>query len=119
MIAQETTDPSAEQQEQPAQARVHHSPVKRYWVICVVLVVITAIEYFIFKVETIRGNALIMYPVLGVLSLVKFVLVVGSYMHLSDEPKSLKWIFITTVIFALFIFLILFLASPAEIRNVG
>lgn len=87
------------------------SPVARYVIICVVLVVITAIEYFIFKVETIRDNAAIMYPVLGALSLIKLVLVVGSYMHLFGEPKAIKRMFIINSIFCIFILAIFFLVS--------
>ena len=87
------------------------SPTAKYVLICVVLVVITAIEYFVFKVESIRDNAMIMYPFLGALSLVKLVLVVGSYMHLAGEPKMLKGMFIINSAFCLFILAILFLAA--------
>lgn len=88
------------------------SHTRRYVLICVVLVVLTFIEYIVFKVDSIRDNALIMYPVLGVLSLVKLVLVVGSYMHLSAEPKVLKLLFLGGVVLTLMIFIILTLTGP-------
>ena len=87
------------------------SPVAKYIIICAVLVVITAIEYFIFKIETIRDNAAIMYPVLGTLSLIKLVLVVGSYMHLSGEPKAIKGMFVINSIFCILILAVYFFVS--------
>lgn len=93
---------------------VSHS-VRKYIVICVVLVVITAIEYFIFKIDSIRENAWIMYPGLGLLSFIKLVLVVSSYMHLESEPKALKIIFITTALFSILIFIIYFLTASGDI----
>ena len=88
------------------------SSVRKYWLICILLVVITAVEYFIFKIESIREDPLIMYPVLGVLSLIKLFYVVRSYMHLSHEPPVLKLIFYAVVPFSVLIFLILYLVSP-------
>lgn len=88
------------------------SHTKKYIIICVLLVVITLIEYAVFKVEGVRDNAMIMYPFLGVLSLIKLVLVVGSYMHLSGEPGILKFFFFGGVFLTLFIFFILMAVSP-------
>ncbi|MCY4381234.1 MAG: cytochrome C oxidase subunit IV family protein [Proteobacteria bacterium] len=89
------------------------SPItKKYLIICVVLVILTLIEYFVFKIETIRDNPVIMYPFLGALSLVKLVLVVGSYMHLESEPRLLKFLFFGTAILTVVIFTILMLSSP-------
>lgn len=88
------------------------SATKKYLIICVVLVVLTLIEYLIFKIDSIRSNALVMYPSLGILSLVKLYLVVGSYMHLDGEPRILKMLFFGGVGLTLLIFIILTLTSP-------
>ena len=88
------------------------SHTRKYVVICVVLVVLTFIEYIVFKIDDIRDNAVIMYPSLGVLSLIKLVLVVGSYMHLNHESKLLKLLFVGGVFMTLLIFMILTLADP-------
>lgn len=98
--------------QQTEHKRQYTSHTKKYVIICVVLVLLTFVEYIIFKIDHIRDQSVIMYPVLGVLSLVKLVLVVGSYMHLSDEPKMLKMLFVGGVGLTLFIFLILSLTGP-------
>lgn len=89
----------------------HKSHALKYTVICIILVVLTAIEYFIFKIDSVRDNAMIMYPVLGTLSVIKLVLVVASYMHLADEPSSLKRMFLINSAFCVFILGILFFVA--------
>ena len=87
-----------------------HSPVKTYWGIFAVLSLITLSEYSLFKVPSLRANASFMVPALGILSLVKFILVLGWYMHLKYDDKILTKIFGFSLGLALMVFVILKLA---------
>jgi len=72
-----------------------HATVKLYWVFCVVLCAITFGEWFIFRFrEELGVTSTVMVPALIVMSLVKFVMVVGWYMHLRYDHSWLKFIFI-------------------------
>lgn len=86
-----------------------HATTKLYWAIAAVLCIITVLEWAIFKMEHIRTNGMIMIPSLLVLSLAKFVLVCGWYMHLRYDHKWLWQIFTISALFAGFIFMILLL----------
>ena len=79
----------------------HEGKVKFYWILAILLSVITAIEWAIFEFrEPWQVSVAILVSVLSVLSLVKFVAVVGWYMHLAEDHKMLKLIFIFPVIIA-------------------
>ena len=69
-------------------------------------------EYFIFKIDTIRINPYIMYPTLGAMSFIKLFLVVASYMHLETEPKLIKRLVFFCFFLVLLVFIILYLTSP-------
>lgn len=70
----------------------NHASVKLYWIICVILCVITFFEWGIFQIESVRTKAIVMIPALAIMSLVKFILVCGWYMHLRyDHPFLLKY----------------------------
>lgn len=69
-----------------------HASVKLYWIICVVLCAITFLEWGIFQIESIKSNGMVMIPALALMSIVKFILVCGWYMHLRyDHPFLLKY----------------------------
>ncbi len=87
-----------------------HSSVRTYWKICVILCLMTLVEYLIFKVPSLRANAMFMIPVLSILSIVKFVLVLGWYMHLKYDNKILTQIFAGSLALAVMVFVILKLA---------
>lgn len=77
-----------------------HPTPKLYWGICIILCVATFIEWAIFHVESWRTNAAIMIPVLAVLSIIKFVLVCGWYMHLKYDHRWLKLVFVASALLA-------------------
>ena len=91
------------------------SNTKKYVIICVVLCVITLAEYIVFEIPSLRSNSAFMYPVLGVLSLVKFVLVCGWYMHLKGDNPLLTWIYIAGISCALMVYVILALVTTGHI----
>lgn len=70
-----------------------------YWWFCLVLSIITALEWAIFEFREALGigKALLVVS-LSVCSIVKFVMVVGWYMHLKDDPKLVKNTFILSLL---------------------
>jgi len=82
-----------------------HAGVGLYWVFCVILCVITAFEWAIFKYKeawSVSNTTLV--ASLIVCSLIKFVMVVGWYMHLRYDIRMLKNIFIFSLIGASLVF---------------
>ena len=73
----------------------HAHPVgatKTYWVIGVILFVITALEIGAYYTEDSLGAAMV--PVIMILSALKFFLVVAFYMHLKYDSKIFSGIFL-------------------------
>ena len=76
-----------------------HGGTKLYWIFCVILCVITALEWAIFEYrEAMSISKVMLVSSLSVFSLIKFVMVVGWYMHLRYDPKMLKNIFILSLL---------------------
>ena len=74
----------------------HAHPVgatKTYWVIGVFLFVITALEIAAYYLEDSLGAAMV--PVIGILSALKFFLVVAFYMHLKYDSRIFSGIFLS------------------------
>ena len=86
-----------------------HPGWKTYTVIAVILAIITALEIGTYYVEETLGAALVW--ILLALSVVKFVLVVGWYMHLKFDNKIFTWFFgfgMAVAISVILSFLVLF-----------
>jgi cytochrome c oxidase subunit 4 len=76
-----------------------HGGPKLYWAFAVVLCLITFCEWSIFKFRNNMGiTPGIMVPALLGLSAVKFVMVVGWYMHLRYDPGWMKKIFVASLV---------------------
>lgn len=86
-----------------------HGIVKTYVVLAVILCVITFIEWVIFKMEDIRTQPLIMVPGLLILSVAKFIMVAGWYMHLRFDHGWLWKIFAFAAVMATGTFVVLYL----------
>ncbi len=72
-----------------------HATVSLYWIFCVILGIITALEWAIFKYKDPWGvSNFALITSLSVMSVVKFIMVVGWYMHLRYDPKMIKFVFI-------------------------
>jgi len=80
----------AEQQEHPSPAT--------YLKIAVILTVITAVEVAIYYIPAMRG---ILVPLLLVFSAVKFLTVVGWYMHLRMDPVIYSRLFYAPLVLAI------------------
>lgn len=75
-----------------------HTSTRTYWQIAALLAVITAVEYFILKVELPKGFVL---TVLFALSALKFGFVAAYFMHLKNDSRLFSWFFATGMAFAL------------------
>ena len=70
--------------------------------VAVVLTLVTILEVFIYYVEGFRG---FLVPALIVLSLGKFVAVVGYFMHLKFDDKRFAWMFAAGLAISLSVFI--------------
>jgi cytochrome c oxidase subunit 4 len=75
----------------------NHPTASKYFIIALILSVITAIEVGIFYLEFL-SYAII--PILSVLSIGKFTLVIMYYMHLKFDSKLFSGLFLTGLILA-------------------
>jgi cytochrome c oxidase subunit 4 len=84
-----------------ATAHSGHPGPKQYVVIALILSVITAIEVWVYYIPALLPY---IFPILIVLSIVKFVMVVGWFMHLRFDHMSFTWYFAGGLVLALAIF---------------
>lgn len=82
----------------------HNHPTENVYIrIAIILSVITAVEVAIFYIGAFES---ILVPALLILSAVKFVMVVGYFMHLKFDDRLLAWIFAGGLSIALAVFLV-------------
>ena len=79
-----------------------HPGFSTYIKIALILTVITAVEVAVYYVDALRPA---LVPVLITLSIVKFVLVVGYFMHLKFDPRLLSGLFVFGLVIALAVFM--------------
>ena len=72
-----------------------HPPIMQYVLIAAILAIITAIEVATYYIESIES---FLVYILIVLSVIKFVIVVGYYMHLKFDNKLFTWLFASGII---------------------
>jgi len=86
-----------------ADEEAHEHPSERQYIrIAVLLAFITLAEVAIYYIDALSG---VLVPMLIVMSAVKFIFVVGYFMHLKFDDKRLAWIFISGMLLALSIFI--------------
>ena len=79
----------------------HGGSVKLYWIFCAILCFITFCEWLIFEKRLEWGvTNTVLVTGLSLMSLTKFIMVVGWYMHLRYDPKLLKQVFIVGALMA-------------------
>lgn len=95
-----------------------HAGPKLYWIFAAILCAITFFEWLIFNEREAWGitNALLVVTLL-LLSVVKFVMVCGWYMHLRFDNKLLTQIFIFSALLAIGVFAILQLSLPPTVAG--
>ena len=89
-----------------AEHHAHPTPAQ-YWKIAVVLAVLTAIEVGMFYVNRAFDLGAINAVLLLSLALLKFVIVVGWYMHLRFEKSTVSRFFTAGFVLAVSLYLIL------------
>jgi cytochrome bd-type quinol oxidase subunit 2 len=91
-----------------------HAGPKLYWIFAAILCAITFLEWIIFKEKDALGisNQVMIWSLL-LMSLVKFIMVCGWYMHLRFDNKMLTQIFVFSGLLAAGVFLIMKLSLPS------
>jgi len=79
----------------------HHPSIADYWKIAALLAVLTAVEVALFYIDSALGLGGLNTVLLIVLAILKFVIVVGWFMHLRFERPSLNKFFVAGIILAL------------------
>lgn len=80
----------------------HNHPGERQYIgIAIFLAIITLVEVVIYYVDALSA---VLVPMLVVLSAIKFVTVVGYFMHLKFDDSRLRWIFSGGLITAVAVF---------------
>jgi cytochrome c oxidase subunit 4 len=77
-----------------------HASVRFYWMIGIVLAIITAVEVAVFYIPALEA---VLVPVLLVLSAAKFALVVMFFMHLRFDSPVLTGVFLAGLVLAVFL----------------
>ena len=80
----------------------HHPTPADYVRIAIILAVITLVEVFIYYLPFMRP---ILVPILLVLSIVKFLAVIGYFMHLKNDKRLFRLMFAAGLILSLAVFL--------------
>ena len=80
----------------------HQATPADYVRIAIILAIITLVEVFIYYLPSMRG---ILVPILLVLSIVKFLAVVGYFMHLKDDKRLFRLTFAAGLVLSLGVFL--------------
>ncbi len=111
-------------QEHPAEGEVAHNEhpsVGQYWKIFFLLFAITAVEVGLYYFE-LPGSVHINNAALGGLAIVKFVVVVGYFMHLKFDNPIVRRLFVTGLVLAIFVYVAYLLTmgvfiAPVEERQ--
>lgn len=89
-----------------AEAGHHHPTERQYVLVAIFLAVITAVEVALYYIDTGALNV----PLLLILAIVKFVSVVGYFMHLKFDSRLFRNLFVTGLVLAIIVYAI-FLAT--------
>jgi cytochrome c oxidase subunit 4 len=96
----------------PEDEHKHHPTWKFYFLIGIVLTIITAVEVAIFYIPQLES---VLIPILIVLSVAKFIIVVMFYMHLRFDSPVFSRVFFAPLFLAVFVvvgMIILFKVLP-------
>ncbi len=95
VVGEDTGEPGAPHHAHPTEAK--------YIKIALFLAFITAIEVLVYYIESIEDY---LVAILITLSLVKFVIVVGYFMHLRFDSRLFRRLFVLGLVLALFVYTI-------------
>ncbi|HEV2107827.1 MAG TPA: cytochrome C oxidase subunit IV family protein [Thermomicrobiales bacterium] len=74
-----------------------HPGERTYVKVAVILAVVTALEVAVYYIDALSD---VLVPILAVLSIGKFVAVVGYFMHLKFDDRRFTWVFLTGLLIA-------------------
>ncbi len=86
----------------PAHHEETHASNQTYVRIAIILAIITVVEVVIYYVPSIRP---ILVPALIILSLAKFIMVVGFFMHLKFDHRLYRFMFAAGMVLTLAVYL--------------
>jgi cytochrome c oxidase subunit IV len=90
---------------EPAHEGMHAHPTDQTYVrIAIVLAIITLVEVVIYYIATVRS---VLVPALLVLSIAKFLMVVGFFMHLRFDSRLYRFMFAAGLVITLGVYLAL------------
>lgn len=75
----------------------HHPGPRTYVNVALILAVVTATEVAIYYIDALSS---VLVPILAVLSVGKFVAVVGYFMHLKFDDRRFTWVFLSGLLIA-------------------
>jgi cytochrome c oxidase subunit IV len=98
-------DHAAHGHEEPALEGAHGHPTSQAYVrVAILLAIITLVEVVIYYVPTVRP---VLVPALIVLSVAKFLMVVGFFMHLRFDSRLYRFMFASGLVVTLGVYLAL------------
>jgi len=84
--------------------QAHHPAERTYITVAAILSVVAALEEKKYYIDAVRD---VLVPTLLILSLAKFIAVVGYFMHLKMDDRRFRWMFISGLVVAATIILAL------------
>ncbi len=100
-----------------SEEHVQHPTPAQYWKIAVVLAVLTAIEVGLFYINQAYDLGVLNAVMLILLAALKFVIVVGFYMHLRYEKATLSRFFTGGFILAIALYTIVLTLGIVAVRG--
>ncbi len=82
---------------------VQHASVRTYLVVAAVLTVVTAVEVGTYFIEWFQAHFWVLFSALSIMSIFKFALVVGFYMHLRYDAPFYRRVFVAPLVIAVII----------------
>lgn len=92
-----------------------HPSLGKYVWIAIILAIVTAIEVVIYYLEAVEA---ILVPALVALSAIKFVVVVGYFMHLKFDSRTLTFVFGSALVVSLAVYLAVWVMMYSDSASV-
>ena len=92
-----------------------HPSEKQYYVVALVLAVLTAIEVGLYYIEGISDNGQVV--ILGVLAVLKFLGVALYFMHLKFDSGLFSRLFVSGLVLAIVVYLIMLLSMHVVVGD--
>ena len=92
-----------------------HPSLRTYVNVAIVLSIITAVEVLIYYIEALEG---VLVPALILLSAIKFVTVIGYFMHLKFDTRMLTFAFSAALIISIVLFIALWVIMDYDAPTV-